>query len=163
MSGLLALRGWLAAVLLACALASPGLALAQGTPRTSVADIEDEVMCVQCGRPLATSSGSAADQQRQLMQNWIDEGLDKQQVKNRLVAEYGERVLVNDRSPIAAVAPWLAALAGIASITLLLRRRTQRDGEPAATASAAASAAEPAARVSAADDARIDAELAERD
>ncbi len=127
-----------------------------------MADIEDEVMCVQCGRPLATSSGSAADQERSLIQGWIDEGLTKAQIKDRLVAEYGERALVNDRSPIAASAPWLAALAGIASITLLLRHRRQRDPADGDRADGTGAAA-PAPAVSAADDARIDAELAELD
>ncbi len=137
----------------------------------SQTDIEDEVMCVQCGRPLATSSGTAADDERQLIQGWIDQGLTKAQIKDRLVSEYGQRVLVHDRSPVAAAAPWLAALAGIASITLLLRRRGQR-GEPAGAGAgdtAAASGPEPSAggasvpALSAEDDARIDAELAERD
>ncbi|MBO9532180.1 MAG: cytochrome c-type biogenesis protein CcmH [Solirubrobacteraceae bacterium] len=127
----------------------------------SVADIEDEVMCVQCGRPLATSSGSAADQERALIQGWIDQGFTKAEIKDKLVDEYGERALVNDRSPIAAAAPWLAALAGITSITLLLRRRRQSEPDQATTSDTPEP--EPTANVSAADDARIDAELAHLD
>lgn len=156
--------------------------------RTDLADLEDEVMCVQCGRPLATSAGRAADDQRQLMQSWIDEGDTKQQVKDKLVDEYGKRVLVDDRSGIAAAAPWLTALVGGLSIALLLRARRQRglvaagadgtgigarpaDGTGVAGATAprsdagdgTTSAAPPATEISAADEARIDAELAERD
>ncbi|MFT4034255.1 MAG: cytochrome c-type biogenesis protein CcmH [Patulibacter sp.] len=133
----------------------PSAALAA---RVSQADVEDEVMCVQCGRPLATSSGRAADDERQLIETWIEQGLTKAQIKQRLVAEYGERALVNDRSPIAAAAPWLAGFAGAASIALLLRRRRQRDDTP--TRDGASGATVIGTPVSAADDARIDAELA---
>jgi cytochrome c-type biogenesis protein CcmH/NrfF len=154
-AALLAVLATLASALAPVAFAAPA----------SQADIEDEVMCVQCERPLVTSSGSAADDQRQLISDWIDEGLTKPQIKARLVAEYGERALVDDRSPIAASAPWVAALVGAASIALLLRRRQQTGGAAGAAAgttpAGAAASDLPAREVSAADQARIDAELAE--
>jgi cytochrome c-type biogenesis protein CcmH len=151
--------------LLASTAATPAIA-----QTADLADLEDEVMCVQCKRPLITSAGSAADDQRELMQDWIDEGLTKDQIKARLVAEYGDRALVDDRSGIAAAAPWLTALVGVTSIGLLLRRRRQHalaSTAPAATDGASRNGdgptAPPAPAVSADDDARIDAELAERD
>lgn len=145
-------------------------ARANTAPKTDLADLEDEVMCVQCKRPLVTSAGSAADDQRELMQQWINEGLTKDEIKARLVDEYGDRALVDDRSGIAAAAPWLAAVIGAVSIGLLLRRRRLSTGDPREAAGDAPPAASnghgPASRVpelSAADDARIDAELAELD
>lgn len=136
----------------------PSAAAAQST-RTDLSDIEDEVMCVQCQRPLVTSAGRAAEDQRKLMQEWIDEGLTKDEVKARLVDEYGERVLVDDRSGIAAAAPWLAAAVGVLSIGSLLRRRRQRAD---ATDPSPASVAPATGPVTPADDARIDAELEDR-
>lgn len=141
--------------------AAPAVASANVDP----ADIEDEVVCIQCQRPLSTSAGSAADDQRAFIQRLANEGLTKQQIKDRLVAEYGERVLVDDGSPIAAAAPWIAGLGGLAAVSAVLLRRARRDGdgddeqvEEAAPAAGAAPAATPS--TSAEDEARIDAELA---
>lgn len=149
--------------------AAPAAGAAPAVPKTDLADLEDEVMCVQCKRPLVTSAGSAADDQRELMQQWINEGLTKDQIKTRLVDEYGDRALVNDRSGIAAAAPWLAAVVGLTSIGLLLRRRRAgQDGaaagdDPQPGSANAHGSASRVPEVSAADDARIDAELAELD
>lgn len=145
-------------LLLAAALltvASPPVLAANVDPT----ELEDEVMCVVCGRVLSTSGGPAADDQRAVIAKLAEEGLTKEQIKDRLVDEYGKRVLVDQQSTVAAAAPWAAALAGLASIVLLLRaRRSGRlrgdDDTPAA------SAPEPTP-LSADDEARIDAELDE--
>ena len=156
--------------LLAIALvaAGPVAPAAFAAARVDQSDLEDEVMCVQCGRPLSTSSGSAADQERALIQGWIDQGLTKAQIKDRLVGEYGQRALVNDTSPVAAAAPWIAAIVGASSIVLLLRRRRQRDliaaDAPASPGPTPADhdPADAAPEISAADAARIEAELSDR-
>lgn len=136
-----------------------------GQAGADLVDLEDEVVCIVCERPLSTSSGAAAEDQREVIQGLIDDGLTKQQVKDRLVAEYGEGVLVTGRSPGAAIVPIGAALIGVASIALLLRRRRgQRDGGSDGGA-AHGEGPRPGTRRPAAspqDDARIDAELAER-
>ncbi len=143
---------------------APSLALAD----VDLVDLEDEVMCVVCERPLSTSAGPAAEDQRAVMQQLINQGLTKAQIKDKLVDEYGERVLVDDGSPLAAAAPFIAAAIGAGSIVLLLRRRrsdgdgsaeTGTDGDAGADGDGAA---DEAAGISAEDDARIDAELAER-
>lgn len=159
-----ALRRFFAVLALVVAGWSFAAPAAFAVARVNEADLEDEVMCVQCGRPLSTSSGSAADQERALIQGWIEQGLTKAQIKQRLVAEYGERALVNDTSPVAAAAPWIAAIVGAISIGLLLQRRRQRDESPAKVGDSANGngAAPRAPQISAADEARIDAELAER-
>jgi cytochrome c-type biogenesis protein CcmH/NrfF len=157
----------LGVMLAACGPLAPGALAA----RADLTDLEDEVMCVQCKRPLSTSSGRAADDQRQLMQQWIDGGLTKPQVKARLVAEYGDRVLVDDRSTIAAAAPWLTALVGATSIGVLLRRRRTTDGPPVVPRTdrddgqrGASEPPLPSVRtLSDAEAARLDAELAARD
>ncbi|MDO9353969.1 MAG: cytochrome c-type biogenesis protein CcmH [Solirubrobacteraceae bacterium] len=162
----------LLALVLALAVLPASVASAQADrgARADLVDIEDEVMCIVCERPLSTSGGDAADDQRSVIQGFIDEGLTKQQVKDRLVAEYGEKVLVEGSSPIAAVAPVLAALVGGVSIWLLLRRRfrtTAREDDADAGVSGDGGAPAPADAAAlpeptAEDDARIDAELSER-
>lgn len=162
------LRRWLVALVLVGAV----LPVSQAQAGVDLVDLEDEVMCVVCERPLSTSAGPAAEDQRAVMQQLIDQGLTKDEIKDRLIDEYGERVLVDDGSPVAAAAPFVAVVVGAGSIVLLLRRRrsagddaadAEQDGdeEPGGGAGKRP-AADATPAVSAADDARIDAELAER-
>ena len=76
------------------ALVALGLAPARASAAgASLVDIEDEVMCVTCKVPLNIAESPQADRQRELIRRLIDRGLDKQQVKAALVAEYGRDVL----------------------------------------------------------------------
>ena len=59
----------------------------------SLVDVEDEVMCTTCNIPLNTAESPQADRQRAFIRGLIAKGLDKEQVKVALVAEYGEDVL----------------------------------------------------------------------
>ncbi len=165
------LKRGLVALIVALFLLPTAAAGGQGArgAKADLVDIEDEVMCIVCSRPLSTSGGDAAEDQRAVIQGLIDEGLTKQQVKDRLVAEYGEQVLVDDQSPIAAAAPIIAAVVGATSIWLLLRRRrVGADGElDEATAQAIPTDVDPGdpfaiQPTSPEDNARIDAELADR-
>ena len=85
------------AALIAIALvlaALPATAVAQDCPRTTLGDIEDEVMCPVCGTPLGLASESPqAQDERAFIQGLIDRCRSKDQVKRALVAEYGENVL----------------------------------------------------------------------
>jgi cytochrome c-type biogenesis protein CcmH len=63
------------------------------TARTTLPDVEDEVMCIVCGTLLAESEAPQADRERALIRKLIDRGEDKDQIKDALVAEYGPRVL----------------------------------------------------------------------
>lgn len=86
-------------VALAGAATAPGAAttaaVAQETPapKTSLHDIEQQVMCVVCRTPLSVAGGPQADAQRTLIRGLIAEGKTPDQIKTALVAEYGERVL----------------------------------------------------------------------
>ena len=84
-----------ALVLVALALALlPATAVARDCPRTSLGDIEDEVMCPVCGTPLGLASEAPqAQDERAFIQQLIDKCKSKDQVKQALVAEYGENVL----------------------------------------------------------------------
>ena len=121
----LALMAWLAPA----ALAAP--------PRTTLNDVEDEVMCVTCNVPLNIAQSPQADRERALIQRLVDRGLTKEQIKRRLVTVYGPNVLALPRSngfnfaayavPIALVILMLVAVAVVV-------RRWRRGGgtEPAA-------------------------------
>jgi len=98
-------------------------------------DIEDEVMCPVCGTTLETSNGPQADRERALIRRLDDEGLSKEEIKDELVAEYGEDVLAEPETSGFDLAAWALpatgialALVGLAVAALRLRRR--RDTGP---------------------------------
>jgi len=78
---------------LVVALALPAAAAAQ-CPKTTLGDIEDEVMCPVCGTPLSLATEAPqAQRQRELIQRLIADCRSKEQIKAALVAEFGEGVL----------------------------------------------------------------------
>jgi cytochrome c-type biogenesis protein CcmH len=116
------------ALLAALAVALPGAALAQAPePQTSLPDIEDEVMCTICGVPLEHAiDAPQAQQERQFIRELIAQGLTKDEIKDRLVAEYGEEVLAIPGDEGFDLAAWLvpgaALIAAAVAIFVGLRR-----------------------------------------
>jgi len=83
---------FLAALLTFAALAPA--ALAADCPRTTLADVEDEVMCPICGTPLALATEAPqAIQEREYIQRLIDDCRSKDQIKASLAAQFGDAVL----------------------------------------------------------------------
>ncbi|HMJ03943.1 MAG TPA: cytochrome c-type biogenesis protein CcmH [Conexibacter sp.] len=80
----------LLALLLAALTAGPAAA---ATPQTTLPAIEEQVMCVVCKTPLSVANGPQAEAQRRQIRGLIAAGMTEQQIKDELVAEYGERVL----------------------------------------------------------------------
>jgi cytochrome c-type biogenesis protein CcmH len=106
----------LAVVLLALALLAPAGALA-ATPRASLPDIEDEVMCVECGTALFVSDSPVARQERALIRRLIAQGKTKAEIKDALVAEYGPGVLA---TPQRSGFDWSAYLVPVLLVVLAL-------------------------------------------
>jgi cytochrome c-type biogenesis protein CcmH len=124
----------LLALLLALLLVAPAAAAA-AEPRASLTDIEDEVMCLECGTALNVSNSEVADQEREYIAELIAQGKTKQEVKDALVAEYGPRVLAepaDDGFELTAwLVPLLAALGALALVAFTARRwRLARAPEP---------------------------------
>jgi cytochrome c-type biogenesis protein CcmH len=134
-------------------LAAPAAA---AEPRASLTDIEDEVMCLECGTALNVSNSEVADQQRDFIAELIAQGKTKDEVKDALVAEYGPRVLAepaDDGFQLTAwLVPVLAALAALALVVVTARR--WRGTRPAAAEPGPDSGLDPE------DARRLDAELA---
>jgi cytochrome c-type biogenesis protein CcmH len=84
-----------AALLAVLALAAvPVAAAAQDCPKTTLGDIEDEVMCPVCGTPLGLASEAPqAQHERAYIERLIASCKSKDEVKRALVAEYGDSVL----------------------------------------------------------------------
>ena len=125
----------LLAVVLA-ALLLPVPAAAQGPePQTNLSDVEDEVICLVCGTTLELSENAPqAERLREQIRGLIAEGLTKDEIKDELVAEYGENVLSTPDTEgfdlTAWVLPGLAiGLAAIGVAIALLRRRRDDSGD----------------------------------
>lgn len=130
------------------ALASPAVALAAECPRTTLADVEDEVMCPVCGTPLALATEAPqAQRERELIRRLVDDCRSKDEVKAVLAAEFGDEVLASpgdDGFELAAyLVPALAILLGAAAIGAAALRWRRRSG--AAPADEDPVTAEPAA------------------
>jgi cytochrome c-type biogenesis protein CcmH len=122
------------------AAASPALAPAQSPePQTNLADIEDEVMCPICGTTLELSDSPQAEREREFIRLRIEQGQSKDEIKDALVAEYGEDVLAVPDSDGFDLTAWvvpalgigLAALGVALAIARLARRRDRDDAGPA--------------------------------
>ena len=110
------------------ALAIPPAAAAQAPePQTSLPDIEDEVMCVVCGvtLELATEAPQAI-QEREFIRELIAQGLTKDEIKDRLVDEFGSEVLAIPEDSgfdlVAWLVPGVAILCAAVAIFVGLRR-----------------------------------------
>ncbi len=84
----------MALIAAAAVLLVPAAVAAQDCPKTSLGDIEDEVMCPVCGTPLGLASEAPqAQDQRAYIQQLVDSCKSKDEIKQALVAEFGENVL----------------------------------------------------------------------
>jgi cytochrome c-type biogenesis protein CcmH len=135
--------------LLLLALASPA-----GAKPPTLADLEDEVMCVECGTPLVVSQSPVANQERAFIGEQIAAGKDKEQIKAALVQEYGDQVLAEPGGGGFDATLWIVPVAlvalGAAGILVAVRRWRRNGPEPAAALAPA---------LSAEDSRRLDAEL----
>jgi cytochrome c-type biogenesis protein CcmH len=69
-------------------------AAAAGCPQTTLADIEDEVMCPVCGTPLALATEAPqAIREREYIERLIADCRSKDEIKSALAAQFGDAVL----------------------------------------------------------------------
>jgi cytochrome c-type biogenesis protein CcmH len=122
-------------------------------PKTSLADVEDEVMCPVCGVPLGLATEAPqANRERAFIQREAERCKSKQQIKNELVAQFGDRVLAlppeKGFNLAAYIVPALIVVAGAAAVgTVAVRRR--RSSNAAAPATTPALGGDDAARLEA--------------
>ena len=132
---LLGLALWLA-------LAAPASA---ACPQTSLGDLEDEVMCPVCGTSLGLATDAPqAQRERAFIQGLIDDCRSKDEIKDALVAEFGDGVLAlpdDDGFDLAAYLVPLAILLG-AGVVIAVGVRRWRARPAAAAAGPVASTRE---------------------
>ncbi len=113
---------------------------AAAEPQTTLPDVEDEVMCVECNTALNISSAPVADQERAFIRDRIAEGMTKDEIKAALVEEYGPDVLAEPGDDGFDLAAWLVpgALVALAALGVALlagrwRRSEKRRPDPSST------------------------------
>jgi len=125
----------------------------------SLTEIEKQVMCPVCGTLLQLAESPQAQRERAFINRLIDEGRSEEEVKDALVAEYGNEVLAlppdSGFSLSAYVVPIVAFLIAAAALAIgVLRWRRGGSG---------GTGAPPSAGPSGEDAERLDADLARYD
>jgi cytochrome c-type biogenesis protein CcmH len=123
----------LAFLLLAVLLLAPAARASDRHP--SQAELEGEVMCPVCGTTLDQSDSPAAQQIKRVIANRIAAGDTKSEIKDRLVAEYGEAILAAPPRQGFGLLAWWLPVAGILAAAALVgvgAWRWARAREPAA-------------------------------
>ena len=130
-------RALLTASVVSLLLTVPSAVAAQ-CPKTTLGDVEDEVMCPICGTPLELATEAPqAQRERELIERLIADCKSKDEVKQVLVAEFGSEVLAlpeDEGFDLAAyLVPALAILLGGGVLLLAaLGWRKRRRPSPAA-------------------------------
>lgn len=140
---------------LAAAAAAAMLALAPAAaaacPQTSVGDLEDEVMCPVCGTTLATAGDEPlAVQQRRVIDRLAGQCKSKDEIKDALVAQYGESVLADPDKDGFGLTTLLVPALGVAgglTIAALAAVRWRRSRAPRPLAESSGPAGSDAARL----------------
>ena len=146
------------AVAAAVTLAPATAMAADTTPRASLTDIENDVMCVSCREPLAVAQSPQALAERDYVRGLIAKGLTKAQIERALVAQYGQEVLgkppAHGFNLTVYILPPAILIVGIGTLALLLPKWRRRS-----KANAAARTATPEPSIATADARRLDDEL----
>ena len=92
-------------------LAAPVASASEARP--TLADLEDEIMCPVCpGETLEQSSSPAAQQVERFIAVRVRAGDSKQEIKDKLVAQYGPRILAAPPKEGFDLIAWVLPLAG---------------------------------------------------
>ena len=110
---------------------------ASAAQQVTLAEIEREVMCPVCGTLLQLAEAPQAQREKAFIARLIEEGKSEQQVKDALVAEYGEEVLAlpegkgfNLSAYLVPIIALLLAAVALAIGVMRWRRAGGRDGPP---------------------------------
>ncbi|HEU5371405.1 MAG TPA: cytochrome c-type biogenesis protein [Gaiellaceae bacterium] len=132
------------ALLVALLLAAPATA----ADKPTLAQLEHEVMCPTCHTLLELSQAPIADRMRAFIRRRIAAGDSDAQIKQRLVAQFGEGVLAAPPAQGFGLVAWLLPVGGslaVGAVVLVMLRRwkRERDAEPAVAAGAAGAQLDP--------------------
>ena len=119
------MRRLAALIVLIAALLAPGVA--QGA--VSYNDLEADLMCVSCNVPLNIAESPQAAAEKRQLRAFVDQGLSRKQVLDRMVGIYGDNVLAKPKGDGFNLFAWIvpiAATAGLLALGLILLPRWRR-------------------------------------
>jgi cytochrome c-type biogenesis protein CcmH len=151
----------LGSLIVALALSPLSAATAAITPRASLTDVENDVICVSCHEPLALAQSPQANSERDYIRALIAQGQTKAQIEQALVGQYGVAVL--GRPPAHGfnltvyILPPALVVAGLALLAFTLPKWRERARVAARTPLAGAAPLDPG------DAHRLDDDLARYD
>ena len=123
----------LVAVVSALALAAPAAAC---TPKTSLASLENQVMCPVCqGETIAQSDSPAAGQVKRFIQRRVRQCASAADIKRELVAQYGPQILAAPPRHGFGWLAWLLPGIGLVVATGALALFARRWSRPSSTPS----------------------------
>lgn len=113
----------LCVTLVSLALAAPALA---SEARPTLRELEAEVMCPTCHTLLEASDAPVAERMRVFIRSRIAAGDTKTEIKDRLVAQFGDAVLAAPRRRGLGLLAWLAPAAALVLGGVVLAWRGRR-------------------------------------
>ncbi len=93
---------------------------ASGASRPSAAELESELVCVTCKTTLDESNSPIAQRMKAYIRRRIAEGASAKQIKDELVAEFGEEVLATPPTHGFDLLAWVLPIGGICGGAILL-------------------------------------------
>jgi cytochrome c-type biogenesis protein CcmH len=94
-------------------LAAPGGTAALAAARPSAAEIEGQLVCVTCKTTLDESDSPIARRMKGYIRNRIAQGATAQEIKDELVAQFGEGVLASPPTHGFDLLAWVLPIGGI--------------------------------------------------
>jgi cytochrome c-type biogenesis protein CcmH len=121
-------------ILLALAALAVLAPVASAAQQATLGEIEEEVMCPVCGTLLQLAEAPQAQRQKAFISRLIEEGRSEDQIKDALVAEYGDEVLATPEgsgfSLSAYVVPIVAFLLAAVALAIGVMRWCRAGGGP---------------------------------
>lgn len=156
-------RAALLALLALLAFAAPAAAAAT-EPGPTLTEIEGEVMCPVCGTLLELAESPQAQREKAFVARLIAEGRNKAQIKEALVAEYGNAVLALPKGSGFSLSAYLVPIIAFVVAVVALAFGVWRWRRAGDRGGGGSNGSRPApAGPSAADRERLDADLARYD
>jgi cytochrome c-type biogenesis protein CcmH len=101
----------------------PTAAVAADAPsslRTTLNEIEEEVMCPVCGTLLGLAESPQATREKAFVEKLVKEGKSKDQIKDALVEQYGDAVLAEPSGGGFSISAYVVPIVGFIVAAILL-------------------------------------------
>jgi cytochrome c-type biogenesis protein CcmH/NrfF len=102
------------------ALILPGAAGAASALRSELNEIESEVMCPVCGTLLELAESPQATREKAFIEKLVKQGQSKEEIKEALVAQYGDAVLAEPKGSGFSLSAYLVPIVAFIVAVILL-------------------------------------------